>query len=192
METVRKNIDTSLQNFQFQAYHSVGNHILYRGFILCCRGTASVTSTVPTNTGTYSSSTGLSINPATGYIDIGASAVGTYIVTYTFGASFTSTRVRINKIGNNQIDYTNGSQTISSTVNEHSNAILTAPAGTVFIKFNFASHGLPTGISPALLLVVAMLPTASLYQKDISLDKIQPQYQQKMKSTIRVVFYRKK
>ncbi|MBX2923047.1 MAG: gliding motility-associated C-terminal domain-containing protein [Chitinophagaceae bacterium] len=57
--------------------------ISYSGTPFCATGTATVTQTGQTG-GTYSSTTGLSINSATGAINLSASTAGTYTVTYTF------------------------------------------------------------------------------------------------------------
>jgi len=57
--------------------------ISYTGSPYCGTGTASATQTGQGG-GTYSSTAGLSINPATGAIDLGSSTPGTYTVTYTF------------------------------------------------------------------------------------------------------------
>ena len=60
--------------------------ILYAGSPYCATGTANVTQTGQGG-GTYSSTPGLSINPATGAVDLGASTPGIYTVTYTFSSS---------------------------------------------------------------------------------------------------------
>lgn len=61
--------------------------ILYAGSPYCSTtGTAAVTQTGTTG-GVYSSTAGLSINPATGDINLAASAPGTYTVTYSIAAS---------------------------------------------------------------------------------------------------------
>ena len=57
--------------------------IAYAGSPFCTAGTANVTHTGQTG-GTYSSASGLSIDPASGAINIGASTAGTYTVTYSF------------------------------------------------------------------------------------------------------------
>ncbi|MGB4937647.1 MAG: hypothetical protein WBO30_11575, partial [Ferruginibacter sp.] len=60
--------------------------ISYPGSPYCSNGgTATVTQT-GTAGGTYSSTAGLSINASTGAVDLGASAPGTYTVTYTIAA----------------------------------------------------------------------------------------------------------
>lgn len=72
--------------------------ISYTGSPYCGTGTASVTQTGQAG-GTYSSTAGLSINPATGAIDLGSSTPGTYTVTYTFSngscSSSTTTSITI-------------------------------------------------------------------------------------------------
>lgn len=72
--------------------------ISYTGSPYCGTGTTSVTQTGQAG-GTYSSTAGLSINPATGAIDLGSSTPGTYTVTYTFSngscSSSTTTSITI-------------------------------------------------------------------------------------------------
>ena len=61
--------------------------ISYDGTPYCANeGTANVTQTGTTG-GSYSSTSGLSINSGTGAIDLAASTPGTYTVTYTIAAS---------------------------------------------------------------------------------------------------------
>jgi hypothetical protein len=63
--------------------------ISYSGSPYCLNsGTASVTrvGSAPIPSGTYSSTAGLSINAATGSVDLNASVAGTYTVTYTIAA----------------------------------------------------------------------------------------------------------
>ena len=76
--------------------------ISYAGSPYCSNaGTATVTRTGVAG-GTYSSTAGLTINPATGDITLGTSTPGTYTVTYTIAASggcpsvYTTTSVTIN------------------------------------------------------------------------------------------------
>jgi gliding motility-associated-like protein len=57
--------------------------ISYNGAPFCVTGSVNVTRTGQTG-GTYSSTTGLNINPTTGTINLGGSTPGTYTVTYTF------------------------------------------------------------------------------------------------------------
>src|SRR5450432_4106100 len=57
--------------------------ISYIGSPFCPVGTATVTQTGTTG-GTYSASAGISINSATGAINLASSAVGTYTITYSF------------------------------------------------------------------------------------------------------------
>jgi large repetitive protein len=58
--------------------------ISYSGSPYCATGTAFVTQTGQTG-GAYSSTSGLVINASTGVIDLAASTVGTYTITYSFG-----------------------------------------------------------------------------------------------------------
>lgn len=57
--------------------------IVYNGTPFCATGTAAVTQTGQTG-GTYSSTAGLALNPATGAINLTGSTPGTYTVTYSF------------------------------------------------------------------------------------------------------------
>jgi gliding motility-associated-like protein len=71
--------------------------IAYPGSPFCTAGTANVTQTGQAG-GTYSSTSGLSIDPVTGAINITTSTTGSYIVTYNFtngtcGSSVTTTVV---------------------------------------------------------------------------------------------------
>src|ERR1051326_5183717 len=59
--------------------------ISYAGNPFCATGSAIVTRTGTTG-GTYSSTVGLSIDSATGTINLGTSTLGTYTVTYAFGS----------------------------------------------------------------------------------------------------------
>lgn len=116
-----------------------------------CVGTASVTQT-GTAGGTYTATAGLSINAVTGAVNVAASTPGAYTVTYTVAvtngclAFSTTATIQIYSIVNNDIDYTHGtSGTLCATPGEGSTAVLTAPAGTHFVKVGFASYGNPTG-----------------------------------------------
>ncbi|MDC1452213.1 hypothetical protein N8371_07390, partial [Vicingaceae bacterium] len=56
-----------------------------------CTSSINPTPIIFTPGGVFSSTTGISINPSTGFIDLGASSPGTYIVTYTLsGISFSN------------------------------------------------------------------------------------------------------
>jgi gliding motility-associated-like protein len=83
--------------------------IAYSGSPYCSTGTAAVTQTGQTG-GTYSSTTGLTIDPAAGTIDLGASTPGTYVVTYSFGNgtcnNTATTTVTINPTPTASIAYT--------------------------------------------------------------------------------------
>jgi gliding motility-associated-like protein len=83
--------------------------ITYDGNPYCATGTASVTLTGIAG-GTYSSTAGLSINAATGAIDLEASTPSTYTVTYSFTdanscSNTTTTSVTINALPTATIDY---------------------------------------------------------------------------------------
>ena len=75
--------------------------IAYAASPYCATGTATVTQTGQAG-GTYSSTAGLVINPATGAINLATSTAGTYTVTYTFTsgacASTTTALVTINAL----------------------------------------------------------------------------------------------
>lgn len=58
-----------------------------------------------TTGGTYSSTAGLSINPSDGTIDLSASTLGTYTITYTYSGGSTSTSVTINALDQASISY---------------------------------------------------------------------------------------
>ncbi len=75
--------------------------VSYPGTPYCATGTATVNQTGQAG-GTYSSTTGLSIDASTGTVDLVASAAGTYTVTYTFTngtcGNATTTSIRINAL----------------------------------------------------------------------------------------------
>jgi gliding motility-associated-like protein len=75
--------------------------ISYAGSPYCATGTANVTQT-GVGGGSYSSTTGLSINSSTGVINLAASTAGTYTVTYNFNngtcSNTTTTSVTINAL----------------------------------------------------------------------------------------------
>ncbi|MBK7172932.1 MAG: hypothetical protein IPH84_06805 [Bacteroidales bacterium] len=75
--------------------------IAYAGSPYCATGTATVTQTGQAG-GTYSSTVGLVIDPATGTIDLVASTAGTYTVTYSFSngtcSNTTTTSITINAL----------------------------------------------------------------------------------------------
>ncbi len=84
-----------------------------------------------------------------------ASGVVTCVLTSSLlnatGNPATSNPVTImvnNPIVNNTIDYNSVQGTICATASEGSNAVLAAPAGTVFTRVDFASYGNPTGTCP--------------------------------------------
>ncbi len=127
--------------------------ISYSGTPYCASaGTAPVVF-AGTAGGSYSSTAGLSINAASGAIDIALSTPGAYTVTYSLAASggcpsFAATAgVQVYApVSGNALTYTNGtSGTICATPGEGGSAVMTAPAGTVFIHVPFASYGTPTG-----------------------------------------------
>ncbi len=82
--------------------------ISYTGSPYCQTGTASVTQTGQAG-GIYSSTAGLSINSSTGEVDLVASTVGSYVVTYNFSngdcSSSVSTNLTINALPTASISY---------------------------------------------------------------------------------------
>ena len=114
--------------------------ISYPGSPFCGSGTESVTQTGQGG-GTYSSTTGLSINSANGDINIGLSTPGNYIVTYTFSngscGSSTTTSVTISgypsqpgAISGNTVICPNSTQTYSiAPVTGAVNYTWTLPSG---------------------------------------------------------------
>jgi hypothetical protein len=78
--------------------------INYSGSPYCSSTTTATITRTGTSGGTYTSTTGLAINPTTGDVDISNSSAGTYIVTYTIAANAgctiytTSTTITINTI----------------------------------------------------------------------------------------------
>ena len=82
--------------------------IAYGGSPYCAIGTATVTQT-GTSGGTYSSTTGLVIDPVAGMINLATSTAGTYTVTYTFTngtcSNTTTTTVTINALPTATISY---------------------------------------------------------------------------------------
>ncbi len=112
--------------------------IAYAGSPYCATGTATVTQTGQAG-GTYSSTIGLSINSATGSIDLVGSTAGTYTVTYSFGsgicsntttASITITALPVATIAYSASPYC---ATGTATVTQAGTAggTYTAPAGVV-------------------------------------------------------------
>ena len=112
--------------------------IAYAGSPYCATGTATVTQTGQAG-GTYSSTIGLSINSATGSIDLVGSTDGTYTVTYSFGsgicsntttASITITALPVATIAYSASPYC---ATGTATVTQAGTAggTYTAPAGVV-------------------------------------------------------------
>ena len=83
--------------------------INYAGNPYCATATATVTQTGQTG-GVYSAPAGVSINSATGDIDLGTSASGTYTITYTFSngtcSNTTTTSITINALPTATITYT--------------------------------------------------------------------------------------
>ena len=110
--------------------------IAYAGSPYCATGTATVTQTGQAG-GTYSSTIGLSINSATGSIDLVGSTAGTYTVTYSFGSGIcsntTTTSITITALPVATIAYSGSPYcaTGTATVTQTGTAggTYTAPAG---------------------------------------------------------------
>ncbi len=97
-------------------------------------GTTQVTS--------ITSFTATQIVAVVGSVCSGKVSVTTPLGTATSSGTFNATKL----IDNNQLDYTNGAHgVLCATPDENGNAILSAPANTVFTTVNFASYGTPTG-----------------------------------------------
>ncbi len=85
--------------------------IAYTGTPYCSNGGTATVAQTGTTGGTYSSDAGLTIDPATGAIDLATSTVGTYTVTYTVAATTacgvfsTTTEVVISPLPVATIDY---------------------------------------------------------------------------------------
>src|SRR4029434_1233061 len=83
--------------------------IAYTGSPYCATGTAMVTQTGQAG-GTYTAPAGVSINAASGDIDLAASTPGTYTITYSFGNgtcnNTTTTSITINALPTATIAYT--------------------------------------------------------------------------------------
>ncbi|MFT3705162.1 MAG: hypothetical protein QM802_22535 [Agriterribacter sp.] len=108
--------------------------ISYSGSPYCATGTATVTQTGQTG-GTYSSTTGLSINTSTGAVNLGASTAGTYTVTYNFSNGTCS-----------------NTTTASITINAQPTVTITNPAavcspGTVNITAASVTTGSTAGLT---------------------------------------------
>jgi hypothetical protein len=75
-------------------------------------------------------------------------------------------------IGNNTTDFSKGLHgTICATAMEHTNAVITAPTGTVFINVGFASYGNPTGSCPNFLMGTFSSTTSRSIVEGYLLDK---------------------
>jgi hypothetical protein len=159
--------------------------ISYSGSPFCATGTASVLQSGQLG-GTYSSTSGLSINATTGLIDLGASAAGTYTVMYNFTnaicPSSTSTTITINTLPTALISYSLspycavGTATVSqsgqtggvfsSTAGLSINAstglidLVTSTLGTYLVTYNF-TNGTCLNSTTAIVTINA-LPTASI------------------------------
>ncbi len=101
------------------------------------------------------SSGGSSLGTGTSFTTPSISSTTTYYVDATDNGCTTASRTAVTAtvtatIGNNTIDYTNITHgVICATAAENTNAVLTAPTGTVFINVGFSSYGTPDGACPA-------------------------------------------
>ena len=142
--------------------------ISYAGSPYCATGTATVTQT-GTAGGTYSSTAGLSINAATGTINLAASTAGTYTVDYTLSSgncdNTVSTSVTVLALPTATISYAGSpfcktlllaqsvtrtgtaggtySSTAGLTINALTGAIIpsTSTAGTYTVTYSFSGGG---------------------------------------------------
>ncbi len=111
--------------------------ISYPGSPYCADGTATVNQTGQTG-GTYSSTTGLALDPSSGTIDLGASTPGTYTVNYNFSngscSQTASTNVVVNASPKATISYAPSSYFASSVFCQSGTATvtLTGQTGGVF------------------------------------------------------------
>ena len=116
--------------------------IAYAGSPYCATGTANVTQTGQAG-GAYSSTAGLTIDPATGAINLATSTAGTYTVTYSFGngtcTSTTTASVVVNTaptpsiVGSNPVcQSANGSTETYSTPNVPGNSYNWTVVGGTF------------------------------------------------------------
>ena len=85
--------------------------ISYAGSPYCSNGTTATVTQTGSDGGTYTSTTGLTIDPATGAVNIATSTPGTYTVTYTIAAASgcsafqTTTSITINQLPSAPISY---------------------------------------------------------------------------------------
>ena len=159
--------------------------ISYTGGPFCPTGTATVTQT-GTAGGTYSAPAGVSINAATGSINLASSAVGTYTITYSFTngtcANTATTSITINALPFATITYTSSPYCASGTANVTrtgtAGGTYTAPAGvsinsstgainlasstpgTYTVTYSF-SNGVCNGTTITSITITA-LPTATI------------------------------
>ena len=133
--------------------------ISYAGSPYCSNaGTANVTLTGSPAGGVYSSTAGLSINAATGAVNLGASTAGTYTVTYTVAASggcavyTTTTTITITTLPAATIAYTGSpycSNAGTATVTRTGTAGGTYTAAPAGLSINAATGDVNLGASTA-------------------------------------------
>ena len=122
--------------FGYDQRPSGSNDILRRTSPYCATGTATVTLTGQAG-GTYTAPAGVSINAATGAINLATSTPGTYTVTYTFTngtcSNTTTTSVTINALPAATISYAGSpycaTGTATVTLTGQAGGPYTAPAG---------------------------------------------------------------
>lgn len=164
--------------------------ISYAGSPYCSSGTSATVTHTGTTGGTYSSTSGLSIDPATGAIDLAASTVGTYTVTYTIVASgcpvyTTSASVTITTLPSATISYVgspycgNGatanvtrtgttggtySSTTGLTINPSTGAITlgTSTPGTYTVTYSVAAANGCAAVSTTTNVTVTAAPIATI------------------------------
>src|SRR5690606_8365492 len=131
-------------------------------------GFASVTRN-GTSGGTYSSTTGLSIDPATGEIDLGASTPGTYTVTYAIATSggcsafSTTTNVTINAAPSATISYAGspycaGAGTATVTHTGTTGGTYSAAPGGLVIDANTGTINLATSAPGTYTITYSVAP----------------------------------
>lgn len=103
---------TSFGSFAIGEICNAGTGIAYSASLYCTNAGIATPTLTGTNGGTYSSTTGLSINPATGVVTLANSTPGSYTVTYTVAAGgscpayITTANISVTKAPDVTIAYT--------------------------------------------------------------------------------------
>ncbi len=157
--------------------------IAYAGSPYCATGTATVTQTGQAG-GTYTAPAGVTINAATGDINLATSTAGTYTVTYTFSngtcSNTTTTSITINALPTATIAYAGspycatGTATVTQT--GQAGGTYTAPAG---VTINAATGDINLATSTAGTYTITihspMEPAATRLQPALQSMHFQPQ-----------------